>query len=133
MRTYELMYILDPRVSDEEETSIQTDVKNLLTANGGEVVREEAWGRRKLAYEIDKLKEGKYTLLYLSGAPEELNIREVELRMRQNDNVLRYLTVRTDEDYKRAGMPLPTEAPPESETAAAEGEGAAEAGKTEEA
>ena len=133
MRTYELMYILDPRVSDEEETSIQTDVKNLLTANGGEVVREEAWGRRKLAYEIDKLKEGKYTLLYLAGAPEELNIREVELRMRQNDNVLRYLTVRTDEDYKRAGMPLPTEAPPESETAAAEGEGAAEAGKTEEA
>jgi len=133
VRTYELMYILDPRVSDEEETSIQTDVKNLLTANGGEVVREEAWGRRKLAYEIDKLKEGKYTLLYLAGAPEELNIREVELRMRQNDNVLRYLTVRTDEDYKRAGMPLPTEAPPESETAAAEGEGAAEAGKTEEA
>ena len=133
MRTYELMYILDPRVSDEEETSIQTDVKNLLTANGGEIVREEAWGRRKLAYEIDKLKEGKYTLLYLAGAPEELNIREVELRMRQNDNVLRYLTVRTDEDYKRAGMPLPTEAPPESETAAAEGEGAAEAGKTEEA
>jgi small subunit ribosomal protein S6 len=128
------MYILDPRVSDEEETSIQTDVKNLLTANGGEVVREEAWGRRKLAYEIDKLKEGKYTLLYLAGEPEELNIREVELRMRQNDNVLRYLTVRTDEDYKRAGMPLPTEAPPESETAAAEGEGAAaEPDKTEEA
>jgi small subunit ribosomal protein S6 len=127
------MYILDPRVSDEEETSIQTDVKNLLTANGGEVVREEAWGRRKLAYEIDKLKEGKYTLLYLAGEPAELNVQEVELRMRQNDNVLRYLTVRTDEDYKRAGLPLPTEAPPESETAAAEGEGAAEAAKAEEA
>ena len=133
MRTYELMYILDPRVSDEEETSIGNDVKNLLTAKGGEIVREEKWGRRKLAYEIDKLKEAKYTLLYLSGEPAELNIHEVEFRMRQNDNVLRYLTVRTDEDYKRAGMPLPTEAPPESETAAAEGEGAAEAGKTEEA
>jgi small subunit ribosomal protein S6 len=113
------MYLLDPRVSDEEETSIGNDVKNLLTAKGGEIVREEKWGRRKLAYEIDKLKEGKYTLLYLAGEPAELNIHEVEFRMRQNDNVLRYLTVRTDEDYKRAGMPLPTEAPPESEAEAA--------------
>jgi small subunit ribosomal protein S6 len=119
VRTYELMYLLDPRVSDEEETSIGNDVKNLLTAKGGEIVREEKWGRRKLAYEIDKLKEGKYTLLYLAGEPAELNIHEVEFRMRQNDNVLRYLTVRTDEDYKRAGMPLPTEAPPESEAEAA--------------
>jgi len=116
VRTYELMYIVDPRVSDEDESAIGEDVKSLLTAKGGNIVREEKWGRRKLAYEIDKLKEGKYTLLYLAGEPLELNIQEVEFRMRQNDNILRYLTVRTDEDYKRAGMPLPTEAPPESES-----------------
>jgi small subunit ribosomal protein S6 len=110
------MYIVDPRVPDEEVTSLNDDVKGLLTAKGGQVLREEQWGRRKLAYPINKLKEGKYTLLYLSGEPGELSIDEVEFRMRQNDNILRYLTVRTDEDLKRAGMPLPTEAPPASET-----------------
>lgn len=131
MRTYELMYIVDPRVSDDDEAAIGEDVKNLLTTNGGTIVREDKWGRRKLAYEIDKLKEGKYTLLYLAGEPQELNFQEVEFRMRQNDNILRYLTVRTDEDYKRAGMPLPTEAPPpgaEDE----EGEGGTNADEEEE-
>lgn len=114
MRTYELMYILDPRVSEEQLMSISSDVKELLTANGGQVLREEHWGRRKLAYEIEKLKEGKYILLYLAGDPEELNIQEVEYRMRQNDQILRYLTVRTDEDLRRAGLPLPTEEIPAS-------------------
>ena len=132
MRTYELMYIVDPRVSDEDESAIGEDVKSLLTAKGGNIVREEKWGRRKLAYEIDKLKEGKYTLLYLAGEPQELNIQEVEFRMRQNDNILRYLTVRTDEDYKRAGMPLPTEAPPESESDDEEAAGETKADEEEE-
>ena len=112
MRTYELMFITDARVSDDEVSSITDDVQALLTAKGGQVVRVEQWGRRKLAYEIAKQREGKYTLFYLAGEPEELDIREVEHRMRQNDNILRFITVRTDHDYKRAGLPLPTEAPP---------------------
>jgi small subunit ribosomal protein S6 len=123
VRTYELMFIVDPRVADDEVASLTEDVKGMLTAKGGQVIREEQWGRRKLAYEIDKLKEGKYVLLYLSGEDGELPISEVELRMRQNDKVLRYLTVRTDLDLKRAGLPLPTEAPPVEEGAeGAEGE-----------
>ncbi|HUO87344.1 MAG TPA: 30S ribosomal protein S6 [Thermoanaerobaculia bacterium] len=131
MRTYELMFIVDPRVADEEVASLTEEVKGLLTANGGQVIREEQWGRRKLAYEIDKLKEGKYVLLYLGGEDGQLQIAEAELRMRQNDRILRYLTVRTDEDLKRAGLPLPTEAPPVEE--GAEGAEAAEAadGETE--
>lgn len=127
MRTYEMMYILDPRVSDEEEKAIQSDVKDLLTVNGGKIVREEPWGRRKLAYEINKLKEGKYTLLYLAGEAGVLKIQEVEYRMRQNDNILRYITIRTDEDYKRAGLPLPTEEVPEPEAEDGEPEAEAEA------
>lgn len=121
MRTYELMYIVDPRVADDEVASLTEDIKGLLTAQGGEVIREEQWGRRKLAYEIGNLKEGKYVLLYLGSADGELPIAEVELRMRQNDRILRYLTVRTDEDLRRAGLPLPTEAPPVEEGAEVEG------------
>lgn len=124
MRTYELMFIVDPRVADEEVASITEEVKSLLTSNGGQVIREEQWGRRKLAYEIEKLKEGKYVLLYLGGEDGELSIAEAELRMRQNDRILRYLTVRTDQDLKRAGLPLPTEAPAEPEGGEAGGEAA---------
>lgn len=130
MRTYELMFIVDPRVADDEVASLTEDIKGLLTANGGQVIREEQWGRRKLAYEIDNLKEGKYVLLYLGSDDDgKLPIAEVELRMRQNDRILRYLTVRTDEDLKRAGQPLPTEAPPGGEGAETEGGGAAAAGE----
>lgn len=128
MRTYELMFIVDPRVADDEVASLTEDIKGLLTANGGKVIREEQWGRRKLAYEIDNLKEGKYVLLYLGSDDDgNLPIAEVELRMRQNDRILRYLTVRTDEDLKRAGQPLPTEAPPAEEGAETEGGSAAPA------
>ena len=123
MRTYEMMFITDPRVSDDDVGALTEDVKKLLTAKGGEIVREEQWGRRKLAYEIDKLKEGKYTLLYLADDDGALNIAEVEYRMRQNDKILRYLTVRTDQDLKRAGMPLPTEAPPPAPEGGEAGEG----------
>jgi len=118
VRTYELMYIVDPRVADDEVASLTEDIKGLLTAQGGHVIREEQWGRRKLAYEIGNLKEGKYVLLYVGSDDGNLPIAEVELRMRQNDRILRYLTVRTDEDLKRAGLPLPTEAPPAEEGAA---------------
>jgi small subunit ribosomal protein S6 len=120
VRTYELMFISDPRVPDEDVVAMTEDIKGMLTAKGGEVIREEQWGRRRLAYEIDKLKEGKYTLLYLAGEDGQIPIGEVEMRMRQNDRILRYLTVRTDLDLKRAKLPLPTAAGPEE--AAAEGE-----------
>jgi small subunit ribosomal protein S6 len=106
------MFIVDPRVADEEVASITEDVKGLLTAKGGQVIREEQWGRRRLAFEIEKLKEGKYVLLYLAGEDGQIPIGEAEFRMGQNDRILRFLTVRTDEDLKRAGLPLPTEAPP---------------------
>ncbi|HEX2254090.1 MAG TPA: 30S ribosomal protein S6 [Thermoanaerobaculia bacterium] len=126
MRTYELMFISDPRVPDEDVIAMTEDIQGMLTANGGEVIRVEQWGRRRLAYEIDKLKEGKYTLLYLAGEDGQIPIGEVELRMRQNDRIVRYLTVRTDLDLKRAGLPQPTEAGPEPETT--EGEATAEGG-----
>ncbi len=132
MRTYELMFVVDPRVNDEEVVSMTEDVKTILTKDGGQVIREEQWGRRRLAYEIDKLKEGKYVLLYLASEDGGLPIGEVEFRMRQNDRILRYLTVRTDEDLRRAGMPLPTEAPAEEEAAEGEGGESAAPASTEE-
>jgi small subunit ribosomal protein S6 len=102
MRTYELMFVVDPRVADEEVVTMTQDYKNMITAGGSQITGEENWGRRKLAYSINKVNEGKYVLLYISSEKGKTALPEVEHRMRQNDRILRYLTVRTDEDLKRA-------------------------------
>ena len=107
MRTYELMFVVDPRVSDEDVVTMTQDYKNMITAGGSQITGEENWGRRKLAYPINKVNEGKYVLLYIGSEAGKTALPEVEHRMRQNDRILRYLTVRTDEDLKRAARRQP--------------------------
>jgi small subunit ribosomal protein S6 len=123
MRTYELVFVVDPRVPDEEVVTLIGEYKQMLSGGGLAVVREESWGRRKLAYPIQKLTEGKYVVLYLTSENGTTSLAEVEHRMRQNDKVLRYLSVRTDLDLKRAGKPLITGPAPETEAAAQPAEG----------
>ena len=102
MRTYELMYVLDPRVGDEEADSIHETVKQLVTDGGTAITKEDDWGRRKLAYEIDKQTEGRYRLLYFHADEAFSNGAELDRRMEQSDKVLRHLVIRTDQDLKRA-------------------------------
>jgi small subunit ribosomal protein S6 len=112
MRTYELMFVVDPRVADDEVVTMTQDYKQMIAAVGGaEITSEENWGRRKLAYPIDKVTEGKYVLLYIQSPGGKTSLPEVEHRMRQNDKILRFLTVRTDEDLKRAARKQPAGAP----------------------
>ena len=124
MRTYELMFVVDPRVSDEEVVSMTNDYRQMILAGGSEVTKEESWGRRKLAYPIEKLNEGKYVVFYVSSEGGKTSLPEVEHRMRQNDKILRYLTVRTDLDLKRAGSRVaPFETPGQAAPAGAPGAG----------
>lgn len=102
MRTYELMFVVDPRVADEDVVTMTNDYKNMITTAGSQITAEENWGRRKLAFPIEKLNEGKYVLLYVSSETGKTALPEVEHRLRQNEKILRFLTVRTDEDLKRA-------------------------------
>jgi len=108
MRTYELIFVVDPRVSDEDVTTMIQEYRHMITAGGSEITGEENWGRRKLAYPIDKLTEGKYVLFNIQSQGGKTSLPEVEHRMRQNDKILRYLTVRTDEDLKRAARRKPS-------------------------
>lgn len=121
MRTYELMFVVDPRVSDEDATAMAQDYRNMITAGGSEITSEENWGRRKLAFPINKVNEGKYFLFFISSQVGKTALPEVEHRMRQNEKILRYLTVRTDEALKRAARRQPAGG------AAAPGAGEAEA------
>jgi len=107
MRTYELVFVVDPRVSDEEVVTMIQEYRQMISAGGSEIVTEENWGRRKLAYPINKLNEGKYVLFGITSQDGKTSLPEVEHRMRQNEKILRYLTVRTDEDLKRAARRKP--------------------------
>lgn len=101
-RTYELVFIADPRLSDEEAVEIADEYKTMITSDGtAEVTREESWGKRKLAYPIQKFNEGRYHIYYIE-ADAKNPLPEVEQRLRQNDKILRHLVVRTDLDLKRA-------------------------------
>ncbi len=95
MREYELMFIVDPRLPDEEVVEISDQYKAMIESIGGEVFKVESWGKRKLAYQIEKLSEGNYTLFFIR-TDNGISFDEVEQRMRQNEKVLRYMTVRTD-------------------------------------
>src|SRR5258706_9956798 len=78
MRTYELMFVVDPRVSDEEVVAMTHDYHQMIVGGGSEVTKEENWGRRKLAYPIEKLTEGKYVVFYIASQGGKTSLPEVE-------------------------------------------------------
>ena len=99
-RTYEVIFIVDPTAGDEEVTRLSDGVQKIITDQGGNIVKTEMMGKRQLAYEINHKKDGIYVLLEVDGSGAE--IAEVERRMRVNDQVLRYMTIRVDEARRRA-------------------------------
>lgn len=99
-RQYEVVFIVDPTADDDEVTRLTDTLKQIATDQGGVVTKAESMGRRPLAYEILHKTEGSFMLLEIEGSGRE--IAELERRMRVNDRILRYLTVRVDEDRRRA-------------------------------
>lgn len=101
-RTYEVMYIIDPDVASDKVAKLNEAVGKLVEKEGGKVVKKEDIGRREMAYPINKKNEGHYVLFEIEGTGQE--IAELERRMRVNDMIVRYLTVRVDEDRKSAEL-----------------------------
>jgi small subunit ribosomal protein S6 len=120
MRKYELVFIMDPRLSDDEAGALSEEYREMLTAAGAEVAREESWGRRKLAYPIEKLSEGRYVLFAVEAEEGNNPFPEIEQRMQQNEKVLRYLTVRMDAGRLRVRGAQETAAVAVEETVAEE-------------
>jgi small subunit ribosomal protein S6 len=100
LRTYEISYIAAPNVAEDDLTKLTTQLEHIITERGGKITKIDNWGRRKLAYRIGKFDEGLYTFLFIEGSGQE--IAEVERRLRVTDFIVRHMTVRTDEDLKRA-------------------------------
>ena len=110
---YELALVISAKLDDDTRAAVLEKAKNYITRFGGTVGETEEWGKRKLAYEIQKVTEAYYYFIqFTSDGSDTPN--QLEGRMRIMDNVLRYLVVRMDNDTF-SGAPEKTEAPAKEE------------------
>ena len=99
MRNYEIMFIVNPNGTEEEIDKINTQLEGVITAGGGRIDKIEKMGKRRLAYEVDRFREGFY-VLFVIGANGDI-IKECERRLRVIDAVFKYITVRVDGEVRR--------------------------------
>jgi len=98
-RTYEVMYILRPDLEEADQDKLIEGFNAVVTNGGGEVSNVEKLGRRRLAYIVRKFQDGFYVLLHISA--DGPLVAELERRMRVTEQVIKFITVRTDEENKR--------------------------------
>src|SRR5215471_16077847 len=99
MRNYEIMFIVNPNAAEEEVDKINSQIEGVITSGGGQIAKVEKMGKRKLAYEIERNREGQYVLFVIAANGDI--VKECERRLRVMDAVIKYITVRTDEEVRR--------------------------------
>jgi small subunit ribosomal protein S6 len=92
LRPYEILVIVDPRPADEEVAALLTQLGEQLKGLGANVTNVENWGKRRLAYDIRKQREGTYAVFDVSAEPSM--VKEFERLLKLNENVLRFLSTR---------------------------------------
>ena len=95
MRNYEMIYILHPESEEEGLADVRQRIGDAISAGEGEVLGEDLWGRRRLAYPIEKQRDGYYVLMRFAIEPPHLP--ELERAMALDSRIMRRLLVRTDE------------------------------------
>ena len=131
MRLYDIVVLVTPDLNDEDATKVAAEYKKILTDGGATVVKEEPWGKRRLAFPIQRKRDAHYHYWQVQAEPAA--VAEAERRMSLSDQVLRHLAVRVDEELKRSAKmaerlkkkaakrpprPAPTAAPAEPAAAA---------------
>jgi small subunit ribosomal protein S6 len=99
MRIYENLFIVKPDATEEEIDQLIELMSKHVTTAGGTVDKVDKWGKRRLAYRVEKYREGSYALLQFTA--EASTVKEFERRMRVQDSVIKFITVRIDETLKR--------------------------------
>jgi small subunit ribosomal protein S6 len=98
-RTYELMFIVRPDMAEEDQDKLISTLESAVTTTGGQVKSVEKMGKRRLAYTVRRFHEGLYMLLIVEGGGNL--IHELERRLRVTEPVIKFITVRIDEEQKR--------------------------------
>jgi small subunit ribosomal protein S6 len=114
LRPYEILVIVDPRPTDEEVAELLTQLGEQVKGLGAEVGKMENWGKRRLAYDIAKQREGTYAVFEASAEPSM--VKEFERQLRLNEKVLRFLStqvpIRSKKARNRAAAAAQREQPP---------------------
>ncbi|MBI4011063.1 MAG: 30S ribosomal protein S6 [Candidatus Rokubacteria bacterium] len=100
LHLYDVLIIVDPRHTEEEVAQLATRLGEACQTLGGEVASTENWGKRRLAYELRKQREGTYVLLQVKATPPV--VREYERQLKLNESVLRFMTTRVEERRRKA-------------------------------
>ena len=100
MRNYEIIFIVRPDATEEDVEKLTSQMEGVVTGTGGKIEKIEKMGRRRLAYRVAKQREGIYILFRLQGSGD--TVKEFERRLKVIDAVIKYMTVRIDEDLERA-------------------------------
>jgi small subunit ribosomal protein S6 len=95
-RKYELVYVVSPEASDDQVAELHSQVDAIVQRMNGQIEKTDNWGRRKLAYEIGRHKEGTYVLEVINGGGDLM--KEIDRRLKVTDLVIRHLVVRVDEE-----------------------------------
>jgi len=101
MRVYELIFILKPDLPEEESAAAVEQFRSVITEGAGQIGKVDVWGKRRLAYEVKRYTDGFYVLIQYSTEDGSKLAKEVERRLRVSDLVIKFMTVRIDEDLKR--------------------------------
>ena len=99
-RTYELLFIADPNLSEPDVDTLTAQVQTYVEKEGGKVDKLEKWGKKRLAYEVRRQSEGYYILMSVLGGAAL--VKEVERRIKVTDGIIRHITVRVDEELRKA-------------------------------
>ncbi len=99
-RLYDLIFIARPATPEDEIKKVLHSIEHACSEKGGKIEKSEHWGTRKLAYRVAKHREGMYYYQQIRTGHGEL-IAELERRLHVQDSVIKYLTIRLDEDLKR--------------------------------
>ncbi|HWO79740.1 30S ribosomal protein S6 [Gaiella sp.] len=95
MTEYEILLLLDPELAEEKQADVVARLRDMIEKGGGTFERHDVWGRRKLAYPIDKKEEGVYHLLSFTSSPETLD--ELSRVLKIDDDVMRHMATRRPE------------------------------------
>ncbi len=100
MRTYEVVFVAAPTITTEELDGFIAHAQGVVEGKNGKIVKVDNWGKRSLAYKIRKYRDAYYVVLTIEG--DGAAIAELERRFRVTDYIIRFLSVRIDEDMKRS-------------------------------
>jgi small subunit ribosomal protein S6 len=99
-RVYEILFIADPNLGEPEVDTLTAHIQGFVEKEGGRIQKVEKWGKKRLAYVIGRHREGSYVLIVAEG--QASLVKEVERRIRVTDGVVKFMTVRGDDELRKA-------------------------------